>query len=90
MTTTVTHLIAGAAALRYVQHHHRSKKHNKVHAVVAPGLQIRHCNRTTTVCGADIRIEEDETVYTPTYNCWPVTAGEVRPTCKDCRKKLGL
>ncbi len=85
---TITHTIRGYAS-RQTFHHHSATKLNKRHAINNPGQQIYHCASATTVCGMQIRIEEDTNTYTPTYNCTPTT-DTGRINCKDCRKILGL
>lgn len=83
----ITHLIQGFASLRYVQHHHRDTKRNKIHAVKGTP-SIYDGGRAETICGATVGIAEDPQIYTPTYNCWKVDGNTQGVTCKDCRKKL--
>ena len=86
-TVTPTHIIRAFSALRYVQHHHREVKRNRMHAVVATPRGVYEGACVETACGAEVRVEDTGEALT----CRKITEGDLKYVdCKDCRKKLGL
>jgi hypothetical protein len=91
MAATYTHLIRRLLTVRYSPHHHRDSPTGVLHAVAALPAEPREGMRVVTVCGQTERVEADERIYGDPLNCYAAETCTVKePTCRDCRKALGM